>query len=59
MIEEIEAAKEQVIQSREALRAAAQKEADADAKAKQIETAMNKSSGTSHLSIPLYKRHSG
>lgn len=46
MIEEIEAAKEQVIQSREALRAAAQKEADADAKAKQIETAMNKSSGT-------------
>jgi chromosome segregation ATPase len=46
MIEEIEAAREQVIQSREALKAAAQKEADADAKAKQIESAMSKSSGT-------------
>ncbi|ELR14920.1 uncharacterized protein ACA1_051110, partial [Acanthamoeba castellanii str. Neff] len=47
MIEEIEAAREQVIQSREALKAAAQKEADADAKAKQIESAMSKSSGRS------------
>jgi hypothetical protein len=48
MIEEIEAAKEQVVQAKEALTTAAQKEADADAKTKQIEGLMSKSGGTEY-----------
>ena len=45
-MEELAQAKEQIVHLKEALAAAAQKEADADAKTKQIEGLMSKSSGT-------------
>jgi hypothetical protein len=57
VVEELAQAKEQVVKAKEALTAAVQKEADADAKTKQIEGLMSKSSGNDHISAPLSMMH--